>query len=845
MGHGGVATGAIDGKLYIAGGYNSEHDYMSNELVVFDPETETTAWLRQMPTTRQDASGAVIDGKFYVIGGNNSGGVDVVEIYDPATDTWSFGQSAVRHGGWQIDAAVVNGVAYYAHWGNEISFDAYSRNRYDLTLSSGQTLPAPPDSVTITVTDVSDWYGNTPSPNVQGSFTASTGQVPSIAVYQPTGPRRGDITVHYKVVDAENNPVWLLAEYQLHGESTWHPATVQGDTTDIHSTAYEGTLIWKSGTDLPDQEPDDPTFRITPRDNPTLWGNPGTTRIHVDNLAPSTISIDATSGANSFSFWFNEPASEVSATDVSNFAITGGLNINGIKVEEAWATSTITIPTNRRSVGAAVLDGKLYVVGGWNNPNDYYSTVEAYDPVTDTWDPVSNMPTARDQTIVNAVNGKLYVAGGTTEVDWTRVLEVYDPAADSWESRSVADIGHSWHSNGRVINGKIYYNTEWDGQGINVYDPINDSWETLPSAGLRNAGVSMAVIDDKLYIAGGWNDPGQYFDNSLVVFDPVTGTTSGLASMPTSRTMALGAAIDGKFYVIGGDDQSGALSITEIYDPDTNTWTTGPMLPNSSNSRGGGVIEGKLYFSSNAYDPCAIEVLSRDSFELTLADGESLPSPPNSISITASNISDWVGNISSSDISTDFVPSSGDPPTIRVYAGTGWQDHDVHIGYVIEDNESNPVWMLAEYQQMEESVWHPATVTGDTTGITEDQYDTYITWHTGTDLPGQELRRVRFRLTVRDNDTTWGGDDTIILNIDNGAPTWIKAEGDVGSSTFQYWFNEQVTEGTATSTPDFTLSHGLTASSATAIEAWAQQQIIAPLRRHAWDSMDYFMYSAE
>ena len=43
----------------------------------------------------------------------------------------------------------------------------------------------------------------------------------------------------------------------------------------------------------------------------------------------------------------------------------------------------------------AVLDGKLYAVGGYNDDEGRLSSVERYDPATNAWEAVAPMATAR------------------------------------------------------------------------------------------------------------------------------------------------------------------------------------------------------------------------------------------------------------------------------------------------------------------------------------------------------------------------------------------------------------------------------------------------------------------
>ena len=83
----------VNGKIYVIGGSATDKSCM-NVMEVYDPKTNT--WdisIAPMPTSRTDFCAAVVNGKIYVIGGTKghtiSGGeLDVVEVYNPLTDTW-------------------------------------------------------------------------------------------------------------------------------------------------------------------------------------------------------------------------------------------------------------------------------------------------------------------------------------------------------------------------------------------------------------------------------------------------------------------------------------------------------------------------------------------------------------------------------------------------------------------------------------------------------------------------------------------------------------------------------------------------------------------------------------
>ena len=62
--------------------------------------------------------------------------------------------------------------------------------------------------------------------------------------------------------------------------------------------------------------------------------------------------------------------------------------------------------TARVVLAVAVLDGKLYAVGGESNDN-YLSSVERYDPALNAWDAVAPMGTARRDHGVVVLDGTL------------------------------------------------------------------------------------------------------------------------------------------------------------------------------------------------------------------------------------------------------------------------------------------------------------------------------------------------------------------------------------------------------------------------------------------------------
>jgi N-acetylneuraminic acid mutarotase len=91
------AVCALDGKLYVFGGYdwscckNYPWPYGGTNAWQYDPKTKAWKTLANIPRRLGAGLAAPFEGKIYVMAGTDSGGyhsVAFAHVYDPATDTW-------------------------------------------------------------------------------------------------------------------------------------------------------------------------------------------------------------------------------------------------------------------------------------------------------------------------------------------------------------------------------------------------------------------------------------------------------------------------------------------------------------------------------------------------------------------------------------------------------------------------------------------------------------------------------------------------------------------------------------------------------------------------------------
>ena len=131
---------------------------------------------------------------------------------------------------------------------------------------------------------------------------------------------------------------------------------------------------------------------------------------------------------------------------------------------DTWAKAReITHP--RSCAAISVVNGEIYAIGGrgWsgiqNKPDPYLSSVEVFNLKTNQWQERTKMPAPKTSHTANVIDGKIYVIGGYVqegkEYKNLATIERYDPTTDCWSQEPDMLTGKSGHTT-EVIDGKIY-----------------------------------------------------------------------------------------------------------------------------------------------------------------------------------------------------------------------------------------------------------------------------------------------------------------------------------------------------------------------------------------------------
>jgi hypothetical protein len=156
---------------------------------------------------------------------------------------------------------------------------------------------------------------------------------------------------------------------------------------------------------------------------------------------------------------------------------------------------------------AHVVNGKIYVLSG----NTYGTTNEVYDPVTDSWAEKTSEPYATFRWASVALDGKIYVLGGFDPLaSGAQTNAIYDPNRDTWSAGAFPPLtiygGAAAATVGVSAPKRIYIMGLGFGETLYpnyMYDPEQNTWVAVASMPDGRTNFGIAVVDDGLYVIGG------------------------------------------------------------------------------------------------------------------------------------------------------------------------------------------------------------------------------------------------------------------------------------------------------------------------------------------------------
>ncbi|HZS38622.1 MAG TPA: kelch repeat-containing protein [Polyangia bacterium] len=234
----------------------------------------------------------------------------------------------------------------------------------------------------------------------------------------------------------------------------------------------------------------------------------------------------------------------------------------------------------RHHLAVALSNDTVYVLGGFTGiiggTLNFAPVPTTYSFDGATWKRLADQPLARGSATAQAIDGKIYVAGGgKQEPDALNDLYVYDPAADQWTALAPMPTARE-HVASCALQGKFLVVGGWLNDktvvaAAEAYDPALNRWTVLPDLPTPRGGLAANVLGTTCYAIGGeqWigPDPATFADNQG--FDFANGQWRPFAPNPHRRHGMGLAALGGSLYAVGGGPSRGNsyTNVVDVFTP--------------------------------------------------------------------------------------------------------------------------------------------------------------------------------------------------------------------------------------------------------------------------------------
>jgi N-acetylneuraminic acid mutarotase len=317
-----------------------------------------------------------------------------------------------------------------------------------------------------------------------------------------------------------------------------------------------------------------------------------TANVTVDALSDTTHVFPSFTGVNGITYDITAYTVMGTDTDPSNDTLTQSSYCSS----EMWIQCA-NQPTAElaNATGYDPLNDRVYSFGGSTSggTGDYQDCTYQYDPTTDTWATMANMPNACDWIDASYSNDRFYIFGGYNGAanNWNMI---YDISSDVWSTGAVLpDVRHSgcqvvyndslvYYMGGRVAGGAL--NT------VLIYNIYADTWTTGTVMPVTQQKGNAVICDSVIYLVGGWDAGGAALANLYIgVIDPSacetitwsTGSALPYANAGEGVSVYYDTNLARWYIFMVGGFQNGSTPVAEawMYDVTDDTWSSKPDYP--------------------------------------------------------------------------------------------------------------------------------------------------------------------------------------------------------------------------------------------------------------------------
>ncbi len=255
-----------------------------------------------------------------------------------------------------------------------------------------------------------------------------------------------------------------------------------------------------------------------------------------------------------------------------------------------------------------MLDGEMIVSGGFIESgfggDSVTASVAAYDPASDSWRELPEMPSQRHHGMAATVGDRLFMIGGYS-------LSGFNPTSTMWEL-----VDNVWVDRAPIpvlvgagaavgLDGFIYLVGGTPHGSFYRYDPVADTWEHLAEPSSQREHLAAVALEGEIWaLAGRWE--GEIF-GSTEIFDPSTGEWRAGPPMSEARSGFGAVVVDDAIYAVGGEVFDPNIALDSMERMSSGEWTLVDPFPYGIHGNPLVEIDGSLYLPGGSTQAAGVE----------------------------------------------------------------------------------------------------------------------------------------------------------------------------------------------------------------------------------------------
>jgi N-acetylneuraminic acid mutarotase len=183
-----------------------------------------------------------------------------------------------------------------------------------------------------------------------------------------------------------------------------------------------------------------------------------------------------------------------------------------------WSTGT-SMPTPRADFSAEIVNDAIYLIGGkkYSSTDPFYvetNNNEVYYPANDSWSTKTALPMAVQGCASAVVDNKIYIIGGSRDtLSIVNSNQVYNTQTDTWTTAAplpgTSSYGTAAATTGYSAPKAIYYIGGFSGQDFRqtakTFNLSNNTWSDIEPMPTARGYLGLVTVNDLLYAIGGFD----------------------------------------------------------------------------------------------------------------------------------------------------------------------------------------------------------------------------------------------------------------------------------------------------------------------------------------------------